>query len=311
MFTMMNHARLWVGLEGVAIADRAYQKALAYAQERKQGRRAGRPDTEHEPIIVHADVRRNLMLMKSQIEAARGLALTAAEAYDLAHHHPDAPTRALNQGIVDVLTPVVKGWSTDIGVEVASLGVQIHGGMGFIEETGAAQYYRDARIAPIYEGTNGIQALDLVGRKITIGGGQPLDELLRRMKATDADLAKAEGADLAAVRRGLADGVAGLEAATGWMREALGKNRDAASAGATAYLRLFGVVAGAHTLARAALAAERRRKAGGGDGAFYRAKLTTARFFAEQVVPPAAALLGPITRGAETLFAIEPDALRA
>ncbi|MBM3504803.1 MAG: acyl-CoA dehydrogenase [Alphaproteobacteria bacterium] len=310
MFTMMNHARLQVGLEGVAIADRAYQKALAYAQERKQGRRAGRPETDHEPIIVHADVRRNLMLMKSHVEAARGISLLAAEAYDLGHRHPDSATRALNQGIVDVLTPVVKGWSTDVGVEVASIGVQIHGGMGFIEETGAAQHYRDARITPIYEGTNGIQALDLVGRKLTIGGGQPLDEILRRMKAVKTELEKSGAAALTAVARGLGDGIAALEAATTWLREASGKDRDAASAGATAYLRLFGTVAGAYALSKGALAANRRLASPGEDAAFCRAKIVTAQFFCEQVLPPAAALLGPLTRGAGTLFAVEPEMLR-
>jgi 3-(methylthio)propanoyl-CoA dehydrogenase len=304
MFTMMNHARLWVGLEGLAIADRAYQQALQYARDRKQGRRpGGKGDAA---IIEHPDVRRMLMTMKAQVEAMRGVVYTAAEAYDIAKHHTDADTRALNQGIVDLLTPVVKGWCTDTGVDVASIGVQVHGGMGFIEETGAAQHYRDARIAPIYEGTNGIQALDLIGRKLSQMGGKPADEFLARMKGLDKELA---GADLATLRSGLADGVAALESATQWIRESMAKDADAAAAGATNYLKMFGVVAGGYTLAKAAVAAQ-KQLGKGGDDAFLKAKIATARFYAEQILPQAAALLGPVTRGAALLYAVPVDELR-
>ena len=304
MFTMMNHARLWVGLEGLAIADRAYQHALHYARERKQGRRpGGKGDAA---IIEHPDVRRMLLTMKAQVEAMRGVVYTAAEAYDIAKHHADADTRALNQGIVDLLTPVVKGWCTDTGVEVASTGVQIHGGMGFIEETGAAQHYRDARIAPIYEGTNGIQALDLIGRKLSQQGGKPADAFLARMRGLDKDLG---GPELASIRTTLADGVAALASATQWILESLAKDADAAAAGATNYLKMFGVVAGGYTLAKGAVAAQ-KALGKGGDDAFLKAKIATARFYAEQILPQAAALLGPVTRGAALLYAIPADELR-
>ena len=323
MFTMMNHARLMVGLEGLAIADRAYKHALAYAVERKQGKSSRTPKGGKTAIIEHPDVRRMLLTMKAQVEAMRALALTAGEAYDLAAHHPDAEERERNQGLVDLLTPVVKAWSTDLGVEMASLGVQIHGGMGYIEETGAAQYYRDARIAPIYEGTNGIQALDLVSRKLMNQGGRPLDDYLGRMRALDSALAAPDAGDsangkgdaangrgdFAVIRQGLAEGVEALATATDWLRDALTRNPDDPAAGASNYLRMFGTVAGCYLLARGALAARRRLDEGAGDKEFYEGKITTARFYAEQILPQAVALLGPVTRGADTLFAISPEAM--
>ena len=314
MFTMMNHARLMVGLEGLAIADRAYKHALAYAIDRKQGKSSRTPKGERTAIIDHPDVRRMLLTMKAQVEAMRALALSAGEAYDLAANHPDADARERNQGLVDLLTPVVKAWSTDLGVEMASLGVQVHGGMGYIEETGAAQYYRDARIAPIYEGTNGIQALDLVGRKLMIQGGRPLDDYLGRMCSLDNALAVSDvgangSGDFAVIRQGLAEGVEALTTATDWLRDAMTRNPEDTASGASNYLRMFGTVAGCYLLARGALAARRRLDENAGDQEFYRAKITTARFYAEQILPQGVALLGPITRGAETLFAISPDAM--
>jgi len=313
MFTMMNHARLMVGLEGLAIADRAYHQALDYARDRKQGRRPGQAPEDMAPIFEHPDVRRMLMTMKATTEAMRGVALSAGIAYDLAKHHPNGDTRAANQGLVDLLTPVVKGWCTDMGVEMASLGVQVHGGMGFIEETGAAQHYRDARIAPIYEGTNGIQALDLVGRKLGQMGGQPVDDYISAMRAACDDLAGAKDSDghLAAIGNELSQAADALEQATSWLRTKLGESYDDAAAGATHYLRLFGTVAGGYMMAKSALAAQRALDGGGDNTGFYRNKVVTARFYAEQLLPQAAALLGPVTRGAATLYDIETELMRA
>lgn len=313
MFTMMNHARLMVGLEGLAIADRAYQQALGYARDRKQGRRPDQGAEESAPIIDHPDVRRMLMTMKATVEAMRGVTLSAGIAYDLAKHHPDKEARAVNQGLVDLLTPVVKGWCTDMGVEIASLGVQVHGGMGFIEETGAAQHYRDARIAPIYEGTNGIQALDLVGRKLTNMGGKPVDDYIAAIRETCAALRGATDPDahLGTIETALGAGVDALESASGWLRTAMARSYDDAAAGATSYLRMFGLVAGGYMLAQSALAAQRALDGGGDNTGFYRNKILTARFFAEQLLPQAAALLGPITQGAATLYAIETELMGA
>jgi alkylation response protein AidB-like acyl-CoA dehydrogenase len=285
MFTMMNHARINVGLQGVAIAERAYQHALAYAKDRVQVRR----------IIEFADVRRTLMTMRSLTEAARALTYLNAAAVDRAHAEIDELARREAQALADLLTPVTKAFSTDVGVEVASLGVQIFGGMGFIEETGAAQHYRDARIAPIYEGTNGIQAMDLVGRKLPQGRWKSLFSDMR------ADFAETEG-----LAPYLEDALAALESATIWLAEGGG---DDNAAGATPYLRMFGLTVGGWLLAKQAAAAAQRLAAGEGDPAFLNAKIVTARFFAEQFLPQAAALLGPVTRGAETLFAIPDEAL--
>ena len=285
MFTMMNHARINVGLQGVAIAERAYQHALAYAKERVQVRR----------IIEFADVRRTLMTMRGLTEAARALTYLNAAAVDRAHAEIDELARREAQALADLLTPVTKAFSTDIGVEVASLGVQVFGGMGFIEETGAAQHYRDARIAPIYEGTNGIQAMDLVGRKLPQVRGKSLFADMRADFAQTAELAPY-----------LEDALAALESATIWLAEGGG---DDNAAGATPYLRMFGLTVGGWLLAKQAAAAAKRLAAGEGDPAFLNAKIVTARFFAEQFLPQAAALLGPVTRGAETLFAIPEEAL--
>ncbi|WP_339705739.1 acyl-CoA dehydrogenase [uncultured Sphingosinicella sp.] len=285
MFTMMNHARINVGLQGVAIAERAYQHALAYAKDRVQVRR----------IIEFADVRRTLMTMRGLTEAARALTYLNAAAVDRAHAEIDELARREAQALADLLTPVTKAFSTDVGVEVASLGVQVFGGMGFIEETGAAQHYRDARIAPIYEGTNGIQAMDLVGRKLPQG----------RWKSLFADM-RSDFAETAGLAPYLEDALAALESATIWLAEGGG---DDNAAGATPYLRMFGLTVGGWLLAKQAAAAAQRLAAGEGDPAFLNAKIVTARFFAEQFLPQAAALLGPVTRGAETLFAIPDEAL--
>ena len=309
MFTMMNMARLDVGLEGIAIAERAYQQALMFARDRIQGRPVDGSSKEAVPIIQHPDVRHMLMTMKANTEAARALAYFTAAHLDLAERHPEAEQRRESQGLMELLTPVVKAWSTDIGVEMASIGVQVHGGMGFIEETGAAQHYRDARIAPIYEGTNGIQALDLVGRKLTLDDGVHIRRLLDVMRATVSELGSAPNG-LSDLGERLAAAIDSLAEATDWMIETRngGKANDWAS-GATDYLRMLGVTAGGYLMARAAVAATKRLSddESDGDGVFLKAKIATARFYADHILPRAGVLLGPVTQGSELLFAIESE----
>ncbi len=310
MFTMMNNARLSVGQQGVAAGERVLQQALAYARERRQGRAIGAPSTETAAIIAHADVRRMLMTMKAYVEAMRALVFVNAEAIDLARHHPDAAVRRAKRNLVGLLTPVSKAWCTDRGVELASLGIQVHGGMGYIEETGAAQHLRDVRVAPIYEGTNGIQAMDLVLRKLPADGGEPVGEFLGAMRALDNELA-AEGEDLAVIREGLAAAVTALAEATDWLISRRTGEPNAVAAGATPYLEMFGTVAGGYLLARGAVAARELMAESGGEADFLAAKIATARFYAEQILPRAPALLGPVTRGDELLYAIEPELLSA
>ena len=307
MFIMMNAARFAVGLEGVAIAERAYQRALAYARERVQGRDLAGGGSV--PIIRHPDVRRMLMLMKSQTEAMRALAYVVAAALDAAARHPDAKARQQNQAFVDMMIPVVKGWSTETGIEVASLGVQVHGGMGFIEETGAAQHLRDARITTIYEGTTGIQANDLVGRKIAREGGATAKAWLSHLKAFDAELAKSANADVKSIRASLAAGAAAVAESVDYIVANADKDVLSTFAGAVPFLKLMGIVAGGWQMARAALAAE--KKLGSGDEAFYQAKLATARFYADQVLVQAPALRDTVVKGASAVMAIPEDSMLA
>jgi alkylation response protein AidB-like acyl-CoA dehydrogenase len=305
MFTMMNTARLSVGLQGLAIAERAYQDALRYAQERKQGRAAGRPPGELSPIVEHPDVRRMLLTMKAYIEAMRALLYTNAVSIDLARHHPDQAEREMRRELVELLTPISKAWCTDLGVELASIGLQVHGGMGYVEETGVAQYLRDGRISPIYEGTNGIQAIDLVMRKLPMRDGGVMTDLLAQMEALDPDLAAA-GADLAGVRTALADGVRVLREATGWILSRGPAEPNDALAGATPYLRMAGLVVGGWLMARSAVAAAHLlRDASGPDAVFLREKISTARFYTGQLLPQAAGLLPAVTAGAGPLFQID------
>ena len=307
MFIMMNTARLAVGLEGLGIAERAYQQALAYARERRQGRAVGADARQASPIVEHPDVRRMLMLMKAGNEAMRALAYSVGGAIDRAARHPDEAERRRHGAFVELMTPVVKGWCTDLGVELTSLGLQVHGGVGYIEETGAAQHFRDARIAPIYEGTNGIQAFDLVMRKLPRDGGAAVRRVIADIKAIDADLAAANDAHFVPLRGALADAAGAFEEASAWL---IARTRDdprAAAAGATPYLRLFGTVYGGFLLARGALAARAALADAAGDGGFMRAKIATARFYAEQVLAPAPAALRSITAGTEALFDIEPE----
>jgi len=305
MFTMMNTARLSVGIQGLSVAERAYQDALRYAQERRQGRVVGVSAAGPSPIVEHPDVRRMLLTMKAHIEAMRALLYTNAVSVDLARHHPDQAEREARRELVELLTPVSKAWSTDLGVELASIGLQVHGGMGYVEETGVAQYLRDSRISPIYEGTNGIQAIDLVLRKVPMRNGGVVADLLAQMEALDQELAGA-GPELAGVRSALASGVSALREATGWITaEGLAAPGDAL-AGATPYLRLFGLVIGGWLLARSALAASRLlRTASGPDANFLTEKIGIARFYAGQLLPQAAGLLPAVTAGAGPLFQVD------
>ena len=290
MFTMMNSERLLVGVQGVAIAERAYQTALAYARTRVQGQPVGVPrGGATPPIVHHPDVRRMLLSMRAQIEAMRALACYAGAAIDAAHRDPRKQHRA------DLLIPVVKAWCSDKGIEIASTGIQVHGGMGYIEETGAAQHYRDARIAAIYEGTNGIQAGDLVGRKLARDKGEAARELFAEIAASLDEL----GGGFAPLRQPLADGLAALEAATAYLVEA---EPPQAAAGAVPYLNLFGTVIGGWLMARLALAAKR------GGHPIAAAKLATARFYAEQTLATAPGFL-PAIKGGATVVGFDPDQL--
>ncbi|MEN3161572.1 acyl-CoA dehydrogenase [Tistrella mobilis] len=309
MFTMMNNARLNVGIQGYAIAERAYQQALAYAQERRQGRAAGAEGAA--PLIMHPDVRRNLMLMKSQTEAARALGLYTAAMIDRARHTEDAEARRQAQRRVEVMIPIVKGWSTDLGFELASTGVQIHGGMGYVEETGAAQHLRDARICLIYEGTNGIQAMDLVGRKLSMDNGQSIKALVAEMGAAADALKAVEGDDAATIAAALAEAVAAADDATDWLIARAGSDAQAVLSGATAYARLMGTVAGGWMMAISAAAAIRGLSEGADDAAFLEAKLITARFYAEQVLPLAAGLARTVKAGSASIMALSPEQFAA
>ncbi len=306
MFTMMNFARLEVGIEGVAIADRAYQRALEFAKTRVQGREAGVRSGERVTIIHHPDVRRMLMSMKAQTEAMRALASLASAHLDLALLHPDKAERARNQSLFDLLTPVVKGWCTEQSIEISSVGVQIHGGMGFVEETGAAQYLRDARITTLYEGTTAIQANDLIGRKIAFEKGVTARELIEQMRALDAELGKAAAHKaLSTIRRTLSEGVDALSACIDWMVDTYPHNVKAAAAGSVPMLKMFGTVAGGWLMARSALIAKRRLDENAQNYDFYRAKLGTARFYAEHILPLAQVYKAEIMTGAESTLALE------
>jgi 3-(methylthio)propanoyl-CoA dehydrogenase len=299
MFTMMNNARVQVGLQGVAIAEAATQHALGWARTRVQSAKFG---GARDPvrIIEHADVRRTLMTCRALTEATRALVYLNAAAVDRAH-------AGGNPGLADLLTPISKGWATDVGVEVASLALQVFGGMGYVEETGAAQYLRDARIAPIYEGTNGIQALDLVGRKLGQDGGAHWQEVFAQIGDTLADLNA--DTELRGLAPWLDDALAATRSATVWMTGA--NNPDDIAAGATPYLRMMGLTLGGWLLIKQAVTAQQMLVAGTGDAAFLKAKIITARFFAEQILPQVGALSGPVTRGAAGLYAISEDDLAA
>jgi 3-(methylthio)propanoyl-CoA dehydrogenase len=295
MFIMMNAARFSVGLEGVAIAERAFQRALAFARERLQGKDlAGGGQTV--PIIRHPDVRRMLMLMKSQTEAMRALAYTTAAALDFSHKTKDKQ----HQAFVDLMIPVVKGWCTETGIEVASLGVQVHGGMGFIEETGAAQYLRDARITTIYEGTTGIQAMDLVGRKIARDGGATAKAWIAEVKKLDQTLAGQPS-----IRQNLMAGVQAVSDCVDFI--VAEKNPNTVFAGAVPFLKLMGIVAGGWQMARAALISEKLLSSKEKDASFLNAKIATARFYAEHVLVQAPSLRDTVVKGGAGVMALSED----
>jgi acyl-CoA dehydrogenase len=295
MFTMMNQARLGVGLEGVGIADRAYQQALAYAQERRQGRAIGHDGNGSDPIFAHPDVKRMLMQMRALTAAARTICYATAVALDVSVRAKDAKVRAEAAARGALLTPIAKAFSTDIGNEVASLGVQIHGGMGFIEETGAAQHLRDARITPIYEGTNGIQAIDLVTRKLGANGGASVWALLGELKDIVGRVESSNDPAFGTTAAKLREALASLERSSRWLLERVTSKPNDALAGATPYLRLFGSTLGGCYLASEALAA---RSDGTGDHSRY---VALARFFAESITVQTAALEKTVTESADAV----------
>ena len=306
MFIMMNAARFAVGMEGVALAERAYQQAVWYAKDRVQGTELGVRGGPKVSILKHPDVRRLLMSMRSQTEAARALAYVVAAALDAAKHHPDEAARAANQAFADLMIPVVKGHSTEMSIEVASEGVQVHGGMGFIEETGAAQHLRDARITAIYEGTTAIQANDLIGRKMAREGGATIKAVIAEMRKLDAKLAAQNGADFVAIRKRFAAGVDALEQAANWIVAVFKDDIKAAHAGSVPFLRLLGIVAGGWQMARAALVAQ-EKIAGGDSDPFYAAKIVTARFFADHQLTKAQGLTDSIVDGATGTLALAEE----
>ncbi|MBL6931995.1 MAG: acyl-CoA dehydrogenase [Rhodospirillales bacterium] len=300
MFTMMNNARLGVGLQGVAIAERAYQQARDYALERVQSRDASSDSSASVTIAHHPDVKRMLLSMKSRLEAARALAYTAAAYLDTANQHADAEKKNRAQAMVDLLIPVVKAWSTDIGIDAANMGVQVHGGMGYIEETGAAQHLRDARIASIYEGTNGIQAIDLIGRKIVRENGQTVGVLIEEIRRFQPDTSNE---DLGVIATRLETALVALEQATAWIVDTYQKDTNAALAGAVSYLSLLGATVGGWMMGRAAEISLNKLETGEGDPEFYKAKIISARFFADQVLIEAPMLSEKVTTGAPSITA--------
>jgi hypothetical protein len=304
MFTMMNQARLGVGIEGMAIGERAYQHALDYARTRVQGRESGQRGGERVTIIHHPDVRRMLLGMKAQTEAMRALAYTAAAALDKSRHHPDPAEQRRQHALLDFLTPIVKGWCSEQAIEVASTGVQVHGGMGFVEEGGAAQYLRDARITTIYEGTTGIQANDLIGRKVAFEKGATALAAIADMRSLIEPLAGL-GAEFARTRSHLEAALDAADAATRWVVDTYGPDPKAAAAVAVPYLRLMGTVLGGALMCRAALVAQGKLRDPESDHSFLSAKLVTARYFCEHVLPQANALADAVLHGSESVLALQ------
>jgi len=298
MFTMMNSARLNVGVQGVGIAERAYQQALAFAKDRKQGKAIDAKGKGPHAIILHPDIQRSLAMMKSKIAASRAICMACAVAADLSEFAEDADERAAAKRREEVLTPIAKAWSTDIGVEVASLGIQIHGGMGYIEETGAAQHLRDARITPIYEGTNAIQAMDLAGRKLNMQGGAAFTELFADIEQTIEACATSSHPDLPALAERLDEGLDSLREAATWLQTA---DPGDVLAGATPFLTLAGEVIGGWMLCIGAVAARRRQKEKLGDPVFAAQRIALAGFYCEAVLTLAHARVDDVTMGVEMI----------
>jgi alkylation response protein AidB-like acyl-CoA dehydrogenase len=303
MFTMMNHARLAVGVQGVGVAECASQQALAFARERKQGRGLNGKDGAV-AIVEHPDVKRMLLTMRALTNASRGICLKNADALDRARHLGGEAERRAAVEDASILTPVAKAFSTDAGIEVTSLNIQVHGGMGYIEETGAAQLYRDSRIAAIYEGTNGIQAIDLVTRKIAQGGGAPLRRLIAGYRDTADHVAALNDPAFGAAAVRLEQTLVALERASEHLLRTLASNPAAALAGATPYLRLFGLAAGGAYLADIALAARAKATAGDTDP-MHPARIATARFFAENLAPAAGGLADTVIDGGDAVLRSE------
>src|SRR5476649_509634 len=306
MFIMMNAARFGVGLQGIGLAERSYQKAVAFAKDRVQSRDlAGSAGPV--AIIHHPDVRRLLMNMRSQTEAARALAYVGAGISDVAHSHADADVRKTNLAIYEYLVPIIKGWSTEMSQDVTRDGVQVHGGMGFIEETGAAQHYRDAKILTIYEGTTAIQANDLVGHKTVRDGGAVAKSIIAQVRATEAQLAGVEGADFKAMLTALSAGSRDLEAVVDYVAHNMKADIKGVFSGSVLYLKLAGIVFGGWQMARAALVARQKLDANDGDAAFYQAKIATARFFADHILSQASGLRTAIIDGSAGVLALDVD----
>jgi 3-(methylthio)propanoyl-CoA dehydrogenase len=304
MFTMMNLARLGVGVEGVGIAERAYQHALDYARSRVQGRELGVKGGDRVTIIHHPDVRRMLMLMKAQIEAMRALAYVTGAVLDKAQRHPDPAERARSLAMVELMIPVVKACNTETAIDIASLGIQIHGGVGYVEATGAAQYLRDARITTIYEGTTGIQANDLVGRKISRDSGATLRALIAEIEAFATKLGREQDQNLQAIAASLTLAVASLSAAARHLLSLYQINLEQVFAVAVPFVRLLGYVACGWQMARAAQAAHDKLLPGNNEADFYKTKLVTARFYADHILPQALALGHTVVNGAESVLTL-------
>ena len=306
MFIMMNAARFAVGMQGISVAERAYQKAVGYARDRVQSRDlAGSAGPVS--IIHHPDVKRMLMSMRAQTEAARALSYVTAAAFDAAHHHADEATRKVNNAFYDFMVPIVKGWSTEMSIDVASTGVQVHGGMGFIEETGAAQHYRDARILTIYEGTTAIQANDLVGRKTLRDGGELAKNLLGQVTATAAELISSGNAELIAIGQRLAAASSDLKSIVEFIAANGKSDIKAAFAGSVPYLKIAGIVFGGWQMARAAKIATAKLAEGGGDASFYKAKIATARFFADHYLSTSSAARISVVEGSAGVLALADE----
>ena len=309
MFTMMNNARLSVGLQGLSLTDRSYQQARQYSLDRKQGKAIGAQleAGDSSPIADHADVRRMLMTMRANAEAMRCVMYANAAAIDFANSSHDETEREYWDAITALLTPISKGWGTDVGVEMTSLGVQTHGGMGYVEETGAAQHWRDVRIAPIYEGTNGIQAADLVFRKLPLGGGQVLEKFISEIGHLAEQLL--EDDRLCSMGQALLDGKEQFREAAVWLVGRLAGQPNDAAAGSVPFMRVAGVVVGAYYLARSAQVARQLLDSGEGDSDFLNDKITVASFYAEQILPTVGGLVPTIPQGADRFFTIPNDRL--
>jgi len=307
MFIMMNAARYAVGVQGISVADRAYQKATQYARDRVQSRPVDGSIKAAAPIIHHPDVRRMLMTMRAYTEGCRAMASVAAAAYDASHHHPDADTRQQNQAFYEFLVPLVKGYSTEMSLEVTSLGVQVHGGMGFIEETGAAQYYRDAKILTIYEGTTAIQANDLVGRKTTRDGGQTAKAITAQVQQTVVALQDQGSPAAVAIAKRLEAGRQAFDDVVDFTVNAAAHNPNAAYAGSVPYLMLAGNVIAGWQMARSFLIAQEALSQGADDSAFLHAKMATARFYADHILSKVPGMRDGIVDGADSVTEMALD----